>query len=236
MAKKPLKNNNSIAVAYIRVSTDKQEQSPTVQKETIRQWAAREGIEITSWHTDRGVSGGSSIEKRPALLDALESLASTRAGWLVVAKRDRLARDIMVAGFIELQASRRGAEIVSADGAGNGDSIEAKLMHSIINAFAEYERDMIRARTRGALRAKRDRGEVTGAPPIGQRVDSDGKTLVSHDREAELIRRVVEMRERGESLRGIAASLGAEGFTSRRGRPLGKGNVETILARYGAAS
>ena len=124
-------------------------------------------MQVVATHEDRGVSGGAEIDKRPGLIAALEALRTERAGILVVAKRDRLARDVLVAAMVERLCQREGARIQSADGTGNGDSPEAKLLRTMIDAFAAYERALIRARTRAALAAKKARGERVGGVPYG---------------------------------------------------------------------
>jgi len=48
-------------------------------------------------HEDRGVSGAAQLDRRPGLLAALDCLARHKATYLVAAKRDRFARDIVVA-------------------------------------------------------------------------------------------------------------------------------------------
>jgi hypothetical protein len=53
---------------------------------------------------------------------ALGELRALGAGVLVVAKRDRLARDVYVAATIERAVASGGARVVSADGTANGDA------------------------------------------------------------------------------------------------------------------
>src|SRR5437016_1706481 len=101
---------------------------------------------------------------------ALALVTAHGAGVILVAKRDRLARDPMVAAVAESLAARAGAVVVSADGAGNGDDPGAVLMRRMVDAFAEYERALIRARTRSALAVKRGRGErISRHVPYGFR-------------------------------------------------------------------
>ena len=57
----------------------------------------------------------------------------------------------MLVGFLTKEIKKRGATLHSCDGAGNGDSPTDKLLARIIDCFAEYERDLIRARTSAAL-------------------------------------------------------------------------------------
>ena len=97
MAKRVQAGNPLLAVAYIRVSTSDQALGPEAQRGQIEAWAKREGIEIVSFHVDQGVSGGAQVADRPAMLEAIGVLAKSGAGLFVVAKRDRLARDIVIA-------------------------------------------------------------------------------------------------------------------------------------------
>jgi DNA invertase Pin-like site-specific DNA recombinase len=152
--------DSNTAVAYLRVSTDRQELGPEAQRAAIEAWAAREGVTVAAWHVDAGVSGAAAIADRPELVAALASLTVHRAGVLVVAKRDRLARDVMAAAMLERMALDAGARIVSAAGEGtDSNDPSAVLMRTLVDAFAQYERAMIAARTKAALGAKRARGE-----------------------------------------------------------------------------
>lgn len=224
------------AVAYLRASTEEQHTSPKAQRDAIDGWAKKEGAIVVAVHEDLGVSGGAELDRRPGLLAALDSVRTHRAGFLVVAKRDRLARDVMIAAMVERLVQREKAQIVSADGAGNGDGPEALLMRSIINAFSMYERALIRARTRAALAAKKRRGEVVGTVAYGYR--RTGALVVADEREQEIVRVVGELRAAGLSLREIAGELTRRGFTTRRGGRWFPETVRSILATtpYGVTS
>lgn len=211
--------DNRTAVAYLRVSTDDQHLGPEAQRAALTAWAAREGVTIAAWHTDAGVSGGAAIADRPALLAALADLRTHGAGVLLVAKRDRLARDVMAAAMIERLTLDAGARVVSAAGEGTeGDDPAAVLMRRMVDAFAEYERGLIAARTRAALAVKRARGEATSHAPYGYRTDEDGR-LVKAEGEQAVIARVRRARAEGITLRAIADALRAEGIVNRAGRP-----------------
>jgi DNA invertase Pin-like site-specific DNA recombinase len=62
------------------------------------------------------------IDRRPTLSAALADVRQHGAGVLVVAKRDRIARDVVLAAGVERAASKAGARVISADGTGNGDT------------------------------------------------------------------------------------------------------------------
>ncbi len=204
------------AVAYIRCSTSRQDLSPELQRAAIEQWADREGVTVVAWHEDLAVSGGTEIDKRPGLLAAIESLQTESASILVVAKRDRLARDVLTNAMVERLCERAGAVLASADGTGNGDSPEAQLMRNMVAAFAQYERALIRSRTKAALAVKKARGERVGGVPYGYR--SEGGVLVEDEAEQVLVTRARELREEGLSLRAIGRALFREGHAPRTGK------------------
>lgn len=211
--------NPLLAIGYLRVSTDEQRLGPEAQRAAIEAWAAREGVAVVAWHCDAGVSGGSDIADRPALIAALGELRAARAGVLIVAKRDRLARDVAVAATVERAVKACGAKVLNADGTANGDSAADGFMRAMLDAAAAYERALIRARTSAALQAKRARGERAGAVPYGFTADASGR-LSPCEAEQAVIAAVRELRAAGIPLRAVVVELARRGFVSRTGRPL----------------
>jgi len=202
-AQDPLK-----AIGYLRVSTEDQALGPEAQLASLRQWAALHRVEILDVMEDRGVSGAAPLEARPGLLAALAAMGRHGAGVLLVAKQDRLARDLVVAAMIERLVERNGGRILSADGIGAGDGPESALLRAMVRAFAEYERALIRARTSAALQAKRARGERAGQIPWG-------RTLVPDLAEQESIRVATGLRAAGMAFGKIAEALTAGGHQPR---------------------
>ncbi len=223
----------SLAVAYLRVSTEEQHLGPEAQRMAVTQWATREKVTVVAWHTDAGVSGAAGLDERPGLASVLTDLTTHRAGVLVVARRDRLARDVVIAATIERTAAQHGARVISADGVGNGDSPADQFMRTILDGAAAYERALIRARTRAALRARRARGERAGEVPWGYSATPEGR-LFDHELERAVIERVVSLRAEGSSLRAIVRALGDEGAVSRSGRPLQLTQIVRIVKAHGA--
>lgn len=210
-----------IAIAYLRVSTEDQKLGPEAQRSAIEAWALREKTGVVAWHTDQGVSGGSDIGDRPALVAAIGELRLAGAGTLVVAKRDRLARDVYVASTIERAVASCGARVITADGTANGDTPADAFMRTILDAAAAYERGLIRARTKAALGAKRARGEVAGAVPYGFRLAPDKIHLLTEPKEQEAIQRARALyAEGGRSYRVVGVEMFKQGLTARNGEPL----------------
>jgi len=216
MARKARNGDSKKAIGYIRVSTEEQSLGPEAQREALESWCAATGAALVGVFEDRGISGGAELERRPGLLGALDAVKVTGAGVLLVAKRDRLARDVVVAAMIERVARRGGADVVAADGVGNGSAPADEFMRTVIDGAAQYERALIRARTKAALAVKRTRGEKTGGSvPFGYRLDADGVHLVEQPDEQRAIALVRELRAEGLSIRAIADQLNLDGCPAR---------------------
>lgn len=167
------------------------------------------------------------------VLDALEDLRARRAGLLVAAKRDRVARDVVVAATIERLVAKACARLVTADGVSAEDTPEGALQRTLMDAFAAFERAQIAARTRAALAAKRRKGERAGQVPYGYSVAADGSTLRELAAEQRVIRRVHALRERGLGIVAIAEKLNACGVPARGAR-WHRTTVHRILVRADA--
>src|SRR5262249_32110085 len=114
--------NSTLAVAYLRASKHEQRLSPDAQRAAIESWAARERVRVAAWCIDHGMRGIRPLEQRPALCAALNAVRQHKASVIVVAKRDRIARDVVLAASVERAVTLAGAPVVSASGEGNGDS------------------------------------------------------------------------------------------------------------------
>jgi DNA invertase Pin-like site-specific DNA recombinase len=214
-------------IAYLRVSTEQQTQSGAgldAQLDACQRMAGK----LAGVYRDEGVSGKTGLDKRPSLLEAIAQLS--KGDTLIVAKRDRLGRDPLVVAMIEAAVTRKGARIVSAAGEGtDSDSPTDILMRRMVDAFAEYERLVIGARTRAALQAKKARGERTGSIPYGFHLADDGVNLVPDDVEQEAIAMIRELNGKGLSLRNIAGRLEAKGYKPRNGKSWHPQTISNIL-------
>jgi DNA invertase Pin-like site-specific DNA recombinase len=215
------------AVAYTRISTDDQTTDP--QRDAIAAWAQRAGVEIVAWFADVGVSGGAAIDACPGLADALSAVAAHPGAVLLVARRDRVARDVVKAAVIESTLARTGGRIVSVAGEGDSDDPGGLLMRRIVDAFAEYERALIRARTKAALQAKKRRGERVGGVPYGFRARGGVLETDAHEIRAVEIARA--RRVEGATLETIGAELETFGLVTRSGRRFNATQVRRMVLR-----
>ena len=230
--KKQIKESNpKIGIGYIRASKEEQQLTPDGQKKAIESWAQLNGVEIISYHEDLGISGAAAIDDRPGLLGAIEALEISKAGYLVVAKRDRLARDVVAAATIERLCERLGSKIVSADSIGNGDGPESMLLKGMVDVFAQYERSLIKSRTKTALGIKKSRGEWLGKPPYGFKLSTDGISLIPIEAEQGAIKTMQTLRISGCTLQEIGTTLEHSGIYSRTGKSWAPMTIKRIVER-----
>jgi len=93
-------------------------------------------------------------------------------------------------------------------------------MRRLVACFAEYERAVIRSRTKAALQIKKQRGELTGSAPLGMRAVKRGDVMILAEDPAETaaFARIRELDRSGKSLRQICAVLETEGYKPRGSR------------------
>ena len=177
------------AAIYARVST-LWGQSPQMQLDVLREYAARRGLAVVAEFVDQGVSGAR--DQRPEL-DRLMVGARRRAFDLVLVYRfDRFARSVrhLVTALDEFQAL--GIEFVSYGESVDTSTPMGRAMFSIVAALAELERDIIVERSVEGQRRARARGKHIGRPR--RQVDAA---------------RILRLRTEGRSLRAIARATGA---------------------------
>lgn len=168
----------SVAVGYTRVSTSKQADSGLsleAQRASIARWCDDAGIVLASIHEDAGVSGSTPVAERDGLKSALAAAKQVGASCLVVSKLDRLSRSPFILLTLEQGLSKTGLRITSTEGEGTeSDDPSSVLVRRMLQAVAEHELQMIRARTRAGMAAKKARGEWVGRPPYGFRMEAGG--------------------------------------------------------------
>lgn len=199
-------------VGYLRVSTDQQVESGLgleAQLKALEEYAKKTGCEISHIYRDEGISGAAPLDERHGLIEAISMLK--KGDILLIAKRDRLARHRNSLAMIEMAIQQKKARIISAAGEGTESEDEedpmSYMMRGMTDLFSEFERLLIKSRTKAALRAKKDRGERVGHIPFGYRLAYDGIHLEENELEQSVLKQIKELRVEGFSIREIAEEM-----------------------------
>ncbi len=222
------------AVGYVRVSTEGQVAdgvSLEAQQARIRAWCQANDYTLAGLHIDAGLSGCRS-DNRPGLQDAIARACKEKAA-LVVYSLSRLARSTKDTIAISERLARSGADLVSLSERIDTTTAAGKMVFRMLAVLAEFERDQIAERTKGALSHMRQQGKRTGKVPYGYDLAEDGTSLMSNPREQEGLRLIERLRASGLGRRRIAAALTSKRIRTKTGTAWSPQAVGRILQRIG---
>jgi DNA invertase Pin-like site-specific DNA recombinase len=153
------------AALYHRVST--LDQDPTLARSELRAAAKRLGYRIA---LDVEEKGSGARNDRPGFQRVLRAARQGQFDALLVFKLDRAGRSALdlLANIRELVDVHGVRFVVTSQGLDlkpDGDAI-SRLLMTVLAAVAEFERDLIRDRTRLGLAAARRRGVRLGRRPL----------------------------------------------------------------------
>ena len=222
------------AIAYIRVSTATQGRSGLgieAQREAIARFALAEGFTVTAELVEVETGkGADALARRPVLVEAL-ALARKAKAPVIVAKLDRLSRDVhFISGLMASRVPFVVAEL--------GTDADPFMLH-LFAAMAEKERALISKRTREALAAKKARGAILGNRTNLAEAQAEGRKQIGVNADkfaAHTLPIIRQLQATGiASLRGIAAALNDRGEPTARGGLWDAKTVSNLLARAPAA-
>jgi DNA invertase Pin-like site-specific DNA recombinase len=217
-------------VSYVRVSTSQQGKSGLgieAQREAIARFAAAENMEVAGEYVEVETGkGADALDRRPKLAAALAAARKLKSH-VVVAKLDRLSRDV---AFISGLMSHKVGFIVAELGA----DADPFMLH-IYAALAEKERSLISARTTAALAAKKAQGAKLGNRTNlaeAQAIGRAANTAAADSFAANVLPIVRQIQAAGVTThRAIAEALNARGVRTARGGTWHGATVRNLLRR-----
>lgn len=223
----------NIGAAYIRVSTDRQEEySPTSQLKLVREYAAKEGYDIPDEYVyyDDGISGRST-KKRDAFNSMIAAAKDKKAAFtrVYVWKFSRFARNSEASMVYKNLLARIGIDVVSVSEP-IPEGPFGDLIERIIEWSDEYYSTNLSAESRRGLAERFSRGEPNCPPPYGYKM-IDSKYIPDEESgAADVIREIFTRYADGESMRALAVSLGKRGVKTRYGNTPDNRYIEYILS------
>jgi len=218
-------------VTYIRVSTAQQGRSGLgieAQRAALARFVETEGCEVVAEFVEVETGkGADALDRRPQLAAALAVARKAKGAAVLVAKLDRLSRDV---AFISDLMARRVPFIVAELGA----DADPFMLH-LYAALAEKERNLIANRTRDALAARKAQGVKLGNPTNLAEAGAKGAETqrAGADAFAANVMPIVRQIQAGDATtpRAIAAALNARGVRTARGGDWHDSTVRNLLAR-----
>ena len=159
----------------------------------------------------------------------LADIEAGRVDVVVVYKIDRLSRSLMDFAKLVEVFERHGVTFVCSH-----PVIQHHHIHGPADAehpaqsFAQFEREVIGERIRDKFAASRARGMwMGGSVPLGY--DVRERKLIVNEAEAAVVRRVFQDFLEIGSATKLTQILRAEGVTTKRGKPINKGDIYKLL-------
>lgn len=217
-------------VAYIRVSTDGQcgedKFGLDAQREQIIEYCAKNDMNIIKWFMDEGESGAYEREGFDEIVYGDVSNPPYEA--VIVAKSDRVARDINVYYYYKMLLIKKDIKLISIAEDFGQFGVFASMLEAFTLCVAQMERDNITKRTSGGRKVKAARGGYSGGrPPYGY-TPLNGKLVIVPE-EAEVVRYVITAKENGATFQSICDHLNAEGKTNRSGSKFSISTIQVLV-------
>ena len=173
-------------VLYARVST--RDQKPGNQLRELRKYAKQRGFDVVSEQVDK--ESGAKAD-RPGLARVMEMARKREVDAVLVWKFDRFARSTrqLVNALEEFKGL--GVDFISYTENVDTSTPAGKALFTMVSAFAEFERDIIRERVLAGLDRARAEGIPLGRPGLERRT----------------VTRMQKLRKAGKGVREIARKL-----------------------------
>ena len=182
---------------YARVSKADDSQTPENQLVRLRSYASERGYEVSEDRVYVDVASGADAY-RPELDRMMADARARRFSLVLCVKVDRLARSVPNLYALLSELDGRGVKFECADQSISTNTPTGKLLLSILAGVAEFERELIRDRTKAGLARAKALGKRLGRP-----------------RKAVDMERARELRSQGLGYRKIADALGVSYVTVR---------------------
>lgn len=216
------------AAAYIRVSTDRQEElSPDAQRRELKNYAKKNGIMITDIFEDSGISGRNA-EKRPAFQKMISYAKSKEHpyDYILVWKFSRFARNQEESIVYKSLLQKNGVEVVSITEP-LIDGPFASLIERIIEWMDEYYSIRLASDVKRGMEEKALRGGYQAAPPLGYHMVNHVPAI--YEPEAVIVREIYRLAAEGKTSTTIARIINDAGYRTRRGKPFEHRGIVYIL-------
>lgn len=190
---------------YLRVSSDTQDVES--QKIGIVEFLKQRELEAGEWVADEGVSGAVDWRKR----GVGRIIARAKPGDVIVfSEISRIARRLVLVLEVIKACSEKSVKIYTVkDRYVLEDTIQSKVLVTVMGLAAEIERDLLRQRTKEGLKRAVANGKTLGRPKGRKSRPECSKLFGKEDK-------IVQLRGRGVSFNGVARLLKVHQNTLRR--------------------
>ncbi len=200
------------------------------QEEPLTAYALSCGLDVAAVLREPAISGTISLVDRPEGSKVVAMVRKGEVRHVISLKLDRLFRSAVDALYTTAEWDKSGIAlhlVDMGDQSLNTGSAMGRMMLTMMAGFAQFERDLTAERTTAALAHKKANNTAYSPTPFGKA--REGDALLNHEKEREVISIMKEWREKGITLRRIAARLNEGGIPTKQGKTWYASTVRYIL-------
>ncbi|KPV44517.1 recombinase family protein, partial [Alicyclobacillus ferrooxydans] len=222
--------NSPIKVAiYTRVSTEEQAKegfSLKAQEGLLRQYAQNRGYVVYDVYCDDGYSGKDF--NRPEIQRLFRDLYSENFNGILVKSVDRVSRRMSdISKLLDDVLLPNNCRLLVSDNNLDSSELSGTMFINFLGTFAQYERSLIIDRVKTGMTKRAELGFWNGGVVLGY--DHVNKRLVINEGEADIIRRIFNLRAQGKGYKSIAEIVNEEGYRTKNDNLFGITAIKTIL-------
>ena len=216
--------------AYIRMSTDDQENSPDQQRKAIIAYAKEHGFKIIEWFEDLGISGDRT-DKRVGFQRMINAASVREVSGILCWDQDRFGRFDMIEAGVYIHPLRKANVFLETVTEGRIDfyDMAQRLTYSVKQ---EAKHDLCRSLSKNVTRALEQYAESgkwpAGQPPFGYVVGPDRRLHVDPE-QAKIVREIFKRYSRGDSAGAIVRWLNEIGVESARGKGFTSSRIREMV-------
>lgn len=208
---------------YIRTSTTHQDTS--IQKKTGIDWCNQNGYDYILY--EEQISGAESIENRTELKRMIDDILDNKIDKVWVIEHTRLARETSVSVFMMKLFHDRSVEYYVNGSIRSIQSPEEQLLYTISSAVSDYERKLIKERTKRGIHRQIDEGRRIHRKVTGY--VKDGKTITIHPDESKMIQLIYSLFVQQIPTSRIETILIKRRMYNRNGNILRRKNIARLV-------
>ena len=216
---------NGVIYARFSPGPRQTDQSIEGQVRDCMSYAKEHDIKVLDVYADRHISG-SDFENRAEFNRMIHDAEKGQFQCIIVWKIDRFGRDREEIALNKIKVKRNGVRLLYAKEI-IPDGPEGIILEGLLESMAEYYIEDLRQKVKRGQRESALKGLAVGVAPFGYNIVE--KKFVVNDSEAWVVKYVFESWDAGLTAPEILEYLESRGVTGKRGKPITKNGIYTIL-------